>query len=258
MLWVVIGILVYIIKCSDSFSGNVAYFYVNVFLFSKEVLWIIPNRLMCWPLIPRNQRLDYSCARLEKLNFYHSVEMWAAMLRAAWTWHFKETAKLAQDFSKAIYTSSEIQNKADHCLWRVSTEDADICCRRIKSCSHSLGLVKVIFLYALNPAISLQMLLAIASHLCLIATLSWIFFNKIGCLCKTPFLHWYSAIHTLVSKDFVWTVFGKEAENLNRRIAAYCNSADIDVAIPLAFTQALWILGTNAKGKEFLFLWSRK
>lgn len=155
------------------------------------------------------------------------------MLRAAWTWHSKETAKLAQDFSKTIYTSSEIQNEADHCLWKVFTEEVDHFCRRINSCIHSLGLVKVNFLYA--PAIFLQTLLATASHLCLIATLSWCFFNKIGCLSKTPFPHWYSAIYTLVSKDFVWSVFGKEIGNLNRRITAYCNSAEIDMAIPLAF-----------------------
>lgn len=136
---------------------------------------------MCWPLIPRNQRLDYSCACLEKLSFYHSVKMWAATSRAAWTWHSKETVKLAQDFSKTIYASSEIQNKADRCLWRVFAEEADHCCRRIKSCSHSLDLVKVIFLYSLSPAISWQTLLATASHLCSKATVSWCFFNKIGC-----------------------------------------------------------------------------
>lgn len=154
---------------------------------------------MCWPLIPRNQRLDYSCARLEKLSFYHSVKMWAATSRAAWTWHSKETAKLAQDFSKTIYASSEIQNKADRCLWRVFAEEADHCCRRIKSCSHSLDLVKVIFLYSLSPAISWQTLLATASHLCSKATVSWCFFNKIGCpvsvrhlvlIDTQPYIHW--------------------------------------------------------------------
>lgn len=53
-------------------------------------------------------------------------------------------------------------------------------------------------------------------------------------------------------------MFGKEVENLSRRIAAYCSSADIDMAIPLAFTQALWILGTNAKGKVVPFSLEQK
>lgn len=213
---------------------------------------------MCWPLIPRNQRLDYSCARLEKLNFYHSVEMWAAMLRAAWTWHSKETAKLAQDFSKTIYTSSEIQNKADHCLWRVFTEGADHCCRRIKSCRHFFRLSESNFFILTQPSNIFADSISNCKPFCIIDMLSWSFFNKIGCLCKTPCPHWYSAIHTLVSKDFVWTVFGKEVENLNRRIAAYCNWADVDMAICLAFTQVLWILGRNAKGKVVPFSLEQK
>lgn len=53
-------------------------------------------------------------------------------------------------------------------------------------------------------------------------------------------------------------MFGKEVENLSRRIAAYCSSADIDMAIPLAFTQALWILGINAKGKVVPFSLEQK
>jgi len=76
-------------------------------------------------MVPRNQRLDYSCTCLEKLKFYHLVKMWAAKFGDAWTWPSKEIAKLAQDFSKTIYTSSEIQSTADRCLWSVFTEETD-------------------------------------------------------------------------------------------------------------------------------------
>lgn len=42
---------------------------------------------------------------------------------------------------------------------------------------------------------------------------------------------------------------GKEVKHLKKRTVAYCNSADIDMTIPFALTQVLWILDVNAKGK---------
>lgn len=45
--------------------------------------------------------------------------------RDAWNWSSKETAKLAQDFSRTVYTYLEIQSKAYHCLWRLFTHKAE-------------------------------------------------------------------------------------------------------------------------------------
>lgn len=51
--------------------------------------------------------------------------MWAVKFRDAWTWSSKETVKLAQDFSRTIYTYFEIQSEANHCLGGLFTDKAE-------------------------------------------------------------------------------------------------------------------------------------
>lgn len=192
-----------------------AYFYVNVFLFSKEVLWIIPNRLMCWPLVPGNQRLDYSCARLEKLKFYRLVKMWAAKFRDAWTWPSKEIEKLAQDFSGTFYTSSEIQSTADHCLWRVFTEEADPLLPENKISqsffrfSESKNSYKFSYMCSVQQYFWKDTSSNCKSSLLIMPTPSWCCFNKVGYHVETHCPHEYSSIHTSVNKDFYLVNFWK-------------------------------------------------
>jgi len=53
-------------------------------------------------------------------------------------------------------------------------------------------------------------------------------------------------------------MFGEDVKHLKRRTLAYCNSTDIDMTIPCAFTQALQILHMNAKGKVVPFSLEKK
>lgn len=55
--------------------------------------------------------------------------------------------------------------------------------------------------------------------------------------------------HAVVSKTFSWSMFRKEVKHLKKRTGACCDSAVIDMTIPLAFTQAPQIQDMNAKGK---------
>lgn len=51
---------------------------------------------------------------------------------------------------------------------------------------------------------------------------------------------------------------GKEVKHLKRRTVAFCNSANIDMTIPLAFIEAFQILDVNAKGKVVPFSLEQK